>query len=48
MKIANFSVKRPVTITIVVAVLMILGLFTFSKMPVDLLRNGYTRSFSND
>ncbi|NLB88619.1 MAG: efflux RND transporter permease subunit [Syntrophomonadaceae bacterium] len=37
MKIANFSVKRPVTITIVVAVLMILGLFTFSRMPVDLL-----------
>lgn len=37
MKIADFSVKRPVTITIVVAVLMILGFFTFSRMPVDLL-----------
>ncbi len=37
MRIVNFSVKRPVTMIISVAVLMILGFFTFSKMPVDLL-----------
>ena len=37
MRIVNFSVKRPVTMIISVAVLMILGFFTFAKMPVDLL-----------
>lgn len=37
MRIVNFSVKRPVTMVIAIAVLIILGLFTFSKMPVDLL-----------
>ncbi len=37
MRIVNFSVRRPVTMIISVIVLMILGFFTFSKMPVDLL-----------
>ncbi len=37
MRIVNFSVKRPVTMIISIVVLMILGFFTFSKMPVDLL-----------
>lgn len=36
MRIVNFSVKRPVTITIMVSVLLILGFFSFSRMPVDL------------
>lgn len=36
MKIVDFSVKRPVAITILVAVSLILGFFTFSKIPVDL------------
>lgn len=37
MRIVEFAVKRPVTMIISVAVLLILGFFTFSKMPVDLL-----------
>jgi HAE1 family hydrophobic/amphiphilic exporter-1 len=36
MKIVDFAVKRPVTITILVSVLIILGFFTLSKMAVDL------------
>jgi HAE1 family hydrophobic/amphiphilic exporter-1 len=36
MKIVNFSVKRPVTMIILVAVLIIMGFFTLSKMTVDL------------
>lgn len=36
MKIVEFAVKRPVTMVILVAVLMILGFFTFGKLPVDL------------
>lgn len=37
MKIVNFAVKRPVTITILVTVLILLGVFTFSKMGLNLL-----------
>lgn len=37
MKIVNFAVKRPVTITILVTVLIMLGTFTFSKMGLNLL-----------
>lgn len=36
MKIVDFAVKRPVTMVISVAVLLILGLFTLSKLPLDL------------
>src|SRR5665647_1550869 len=36
MKIVNFAVKRPVTMIILVAVLIIMGFFTLSKMTVDL------------
>ncbi len=36
MKIINFAVKRPVTMTILVAVVILLGFFTFSKMGLDL------------
>lgn len=36
MPLINFAVKRPVTITIVTAVLLILGFFTLSKLPLDL------------
>ncbi|MDD2373352.1 MAG: efflux RND transporter permease subunit, partial [Syntrophomonadaceae bacterium] len=37
MKIINFSVKRPVTMIILVSVVIILGFFTLSKMAVDLI-----------
>jgi len=37
MKIVNFAVKRPVTITILVTVLILLGVFTYSKMGLNLL-----------
>ncbi|NLV20372.1 MAG: efflux RND transporter permease subunit, partial [Syntrophomonadaceae bacterium] len=37
MKIVNFALKRPVTITILVTVLLLLGLFTYSKMGLNLL-----------
>ena len=37
MKIINFSVKRPVTMIILVSVIIILGFFTLSKMAVDLI-----------
>ena len=36
MKIVDFAVKRPVTMTIVVAVVIILGFFTLSRMVLDL------------
>ena len=36
MPLINFAVKRPVTIIIITAVLLILGFFTFSKLPLDL------------
>ncbi|MEQ8236736.1 MAG: efflux RND transporter permease subunit [Syntrophomonadaceae bacterium] len=36
MKIIDFAVKRPVTMTILTAVILILGGFTFSRMVVDL------------
>ncbi|NLX01623.1 MAG: efflux RND transporter permease subunit [Syntrophomonadaceae bacterium] len=37
MKIIDFSVKRPVTMIILVSVIIILGFFTLSKMAVDLI-----------
>jgi len=37
MKIVNFALKRPVTITILVTVLILLGLFTYSKIGLNLL-----------
>ncbi len=37
MKIINFAVKRPVAMTIIVSVVLILGFFTLSKIAVDLL-----------
>lgn len=37
MPLVKFAVKRPVTIVIITAVLLILGFFTFNKLPVDLL-----------
>jgi len=36
MKIVNFAVKRPVTMIILVAVIIIMGFFTLSRMVVDL------------
>lgn len=36
MKLVEFAVKRPVAMTIAVAVLLILGFFTYSRLPVDL------------
>jgi HAE1 family hydrophobic/amphiphilic exporter-1 len=36
MPLVKFAVKRPVTIVIITAVLLILGFFTFSKLPLDL------------
>jgi HAE1 family hydrophobic/amphiphilic exporter-1 len=36
-KIVNFSIRRPVTIAILVCVIMILGFFSFSRTSVDLL-----------
>lgn len=36
MKIVDFAVKRPVTMIISVAVVLILGFFTLSKLPLDL------------
>lgn len=36
MKIVDFAVKRPVTMTILVAVVLIMGFFTFSRMVLDL------------
>lgn len=36
MNLIKLAVKRPVTMVIVVAVMLILGLFTYSKLPVDL------------
>lgn len=36
MKLVDFSVRRPVTIIILVAVLLILGGFTFSRLSLDL------------
>ena len=36
MKIVNFAVKRPVTMIILIAVVIILGFFTLSRMAVDL------------
>lgn len=36
MKIVNFAVKRPVTMIILVAVIIILGLFTVNRMVLDL------------
>ncbi len=37
MKIVNVAVKRPVTITILVSVVILLGIFTLSKMGLNLL-----------
>lgn len=37
MKIVHFAVKRPVTITILVTVLILLGGFTYSKMGLNLM-----------
>ena len=37
MKIVDFSVKRPVTMIILVSVVIIMGFFTLSKMAVDLI-----------
>ncbi len=37
MKIIDFSVKRPVTMIILVSVIIIMGFFTWSKMAVDLI-----------
>lgn len=37
MKIVNFSIKRPVSVIIIVAVIMLLGFVSFSKTSVDLL-----------
>jgi len=37
MKIIDFSVKRPVTMIILVSVVVIMGFFTLSKMAVDLI-----------
>ncbi len=36
MKIVNFAVKRPVAISILVAVVIIFGFFTLAKIPLDL------------
>ncbi|MGR6837127.1 efflux RND transporter permease subunit [Syntrophomonas erecta] len=36
MRIVDFAIRRPVTITVAVAVLIILGFFSFSRMAVDL------------
>ena len=36
MKIVDFAIKRPVTMIIAVAVVLILGIFTWSKLVVDL------------
>ena len=36
MKLVEFSIRRPVTITILVAVVLILGFFTYSRLSVDL------------
>lgn len=36
MKIVDFAVKRPVTMTILVAVVMIMGMFTFNRLNLDL------------
>lgn len=36
MPLVKFAVKRPVTIIILTSVLLILGFFTFSKLPLDL------------
>lgn len=36
MGIIRFSIKRPVTMTILVSVILILGFFTFSKLPLAL------------
>lgn len=36
MKIVNLAVKRPVTMIIVLSIILILGMFTFSKLSVDL------------
>jgi len=36
MKIVEFAVKRPVTMSILVAVVIIFGFFTLSKIPLDL------------
>jgi len=38
-RIVDFSVKRPVTVVILVSVLLILGFFTFSQLAVDLYPN---------
>lgn len=37
MRLVKFAVKRPVTITILVAVILITGFLTYSRMPLDLL-----------
>ncbi len=37
MKIVNFATKRPVSVIIIVAVILILGFFSFSRTDVDLL-----------
>lgn len=37
MRLVEFSVKRPVTVVIVVAVILILGILSFSRLTVDLL-----------
>lgn len=37
MKIVNFSIKRPVSVIIIVAVIMLLGFVSFSRTSVDLL-----------
>jgi HAE1 family hydrophobic/amphiphilic exporter-1 len=37
MKIVNLAVKRPVTISILVSVVILLGFFTLSKMGLNLL-----------
>jgi HAE1 family hydrophobic/amphiphilic exporter-1 len=36
MKLIEFSIRRPVTITILVTVVLILGFFTYSRLSVDL------------
>lgn len=36
MKIVNLAVKRPVTMIIILSIILIMGMFTFSKLSVDL------------
>ncbi len=36
MKISNFAVRRPVSITIIISIILMMGFFTLSKLGVDL------------